>query len=118
MSRFLLVAAGMTVVGMAHAAAPAPSPGPVAPAPAVANSGPASYQLALVDMQGQKKVLGTLPASVFAPRVSPDGKRVAFELADDAIVKSQPDNRRLFVAEMDKLDKRLALQVTPITTRN
>ncbi len=35
-----------------------------------------TVQVVLVDMQGQKTVLGNLPDSVVAPRVSPDGKQV------------------------------------------
>ena len=105
MNRFRLLVAGMGLSFIAHAAEPAPNPNP------------AGFELALIDMQGQKKVLGTLPGSVFAPRVSPDGTRVAFELADDSLPK-QPDNRRLYVAELDKLDKRRPLQVTVTTTRN
>ena len=105
MNRFRLLVAGMALPFIAQAAAPAPKPDLPA------------FELALIDMQGQKKVLGTLPGSVFAPRVSPDGTRVAFELADDSLPK-QPDNRRLYVAELDKLDKRHPLQVTVTTTRN
>jgi Tol biopolymer transport system component len=101
MNRLRLLAAGLVFVGMAHAGAPAP----------------ASYELALVDMQGQKNVLGRLPTSVFAPRVSPDGKRVAFEL-DDAPVANQSPVTRLYVAPIDQLDKREVLQQTVISTRN
>ena len=39
---------------------------------------PAGFELTLVDVDGTKKVLGQLPPSVYAPRISPDGKRVAF----------------------------------------
>lgn len=101
MSRLCLLAASLAFIGITHAAAPSP----------------ASYELALVDMQGQKKVLGRLPTSVFAPRVSPDGKRVAFEL-DDAPVANQTPVTRLYVAPIDQLDKRKALQQTVISTRN
>src|SRR5690606_17705259 len=41
---------------------------------------PPSYELALVDLDGRKEVLGHLPGTVFAPRVSPDGTRVAFDI--------------------------------------
>jgi len=105
MNRFRLLVAVMAVSGIAQAAEPVPA------------ASPASFQLTLVDMQGQKKVLGTLPGSVFAPRVSPDGTRVAFELTDDTL-PNQPDNRRLYVADLDKLDKRHPLMVTVTTTRN
>lgn len=99
MIRVSWLAAGMALVGIAQSAEP-PRPG---------------FELALVDMQGQKKVLGTLPASVFAPRISPDGTRVAFELAEDG---GPPQNSRLHVAELDKLDKRRPLQLTVTTARN
>ncbi|HYP81401.1 MAG TPA: hypothetical protein VEQ17_14000, partial [Steroidobacteraceae bacterium] len=105
MNRFRLLVAGMALPFIAQAAAPAPKPDLPA------------FELALIDMQGQKKVLGTLPGSVFAPRISPDGTRVAFELADDTL-PNQPENRRLYVAELDKLDKRRPLMVTVTTTRN
>lgn len=77
---------------------------------------PAGYELALVDLEGKKQVLGTLPPSVFAPRLSPDGKRVAFELDDprpaDVTADSpanQPATMRLWVAEVDHLDRRRVL---------
>jgi eukaryotic-like serine/threonine-protein kinase len=70
-----------------------------------------AFELALVDMRGNKKVLGILPDSVFAPRVSPDGKRVAFELHDPADPAGV--RRRVHVAELDHLDQRRALPMTP-----
>ena len=106
MNRLRLLVAGLALPFIAQAAAPAPRP-PDLPA----------FELTLIDMQGQKKVLGTLPGSVFAPRISPDGTRVAFELADDTL-PNQPENRRLYVADLDKLDKRRPLMVTVTTTRN
>ena len=33
---------------------------------------PAGYELTLVDVDGTKKVLGQLPPTVYAPRISPD----------------------------------------------
>ena len=57
---------------------------------------PAGFELTLVDVDGTKKVLGQLPPSVYAPRVSPDGKRVAFETRDP----SGPDGPRLWTAEL------------------
>jgi eukaryotic-like serine/threonine-protein kinase len=66
------------------------------------------FELALVDLDGKKQVLGTLPPSVFAPRVSPDGKRVAFDLAEPSASGGQPAPR-LYVAELDRLDQRRAL---------
>lgn len=108
MKPFRLLLAALTFTGAVHAAAPSPSPSP----------SPASFELALVDLQGQKKVLGTLPGSVFAPRVSPDGKQVAFELADETTAANQPRITRVYVADLDKLDKRRALQLTTASTQN
>lgn len=111
MSRFGLLVTSMALFGVARAAEPAANTNPGA------SPAPASFELALVDMQGQKKVLGTLPNSVFAPRLSPDGARVAFELSD-APAANQPQTRRLYVADLDQLDKRRALQLTITTTLN
>jgi Tol biopolymer transport system component len=103
MNRLMVLAAGMALLRMAHAADPAP----------------ARFELALVDMQGQKKVLGTLPGSVSAPRISPDGKRVAFEQVDDPPADPKaPPFLRPYVAELDKLDKPKALQATLLTNVN
>jgi Tol biopolymer transport system component len=67
---------------------------------------PVAFELALVDLAGNKEVLGTLPPSVFAPRVSPDGQSVAFELADP----EAPDAaRRLWVAPLRDIDARRTL---------
>jgi Tol biopolymer transport system component len=66
-----------------------------------------NFQLVLVDMQGQKKVLGTLPDAVGAPRVAPDGKQVTFDITD-----------KVYVAELDNLDQRRALQQTIVEPRN
>lgn len=62
------------------------------------------FELALVDLEGNKEVLGVLP-QVFAPRISPDGERVVFE----SPVASAPDGVRLWVAELSDLDDRRAL---------
>jgi Tol biopolymer transport system component len=75
---------------------------------------PGTFELTLVDLKGNKKVLGTLPGSVFAPRVSPDGKQIAFELADPAAGPGTGQQMaRLQVADMAKLNQRRALPVTP-----
>jgi Tol biopolymer transport system component len=66
------------------------------------------FELALVDLEGKKEVLGTLPTSIFAPRLSPDGKRVAFELADAPPASGQP-SFRVYVAELTKLEQRRGL---------
>jgi Tol biopolymer transport system component len=100
MNRLSLLAAGMALsFGVAHAAAP--------------NS--AAFELTLVDMQGQKKMLGTLPGSVVAPRVSPDGTRVVFEMTEEGV---PPPNTRPFVAPLDNLDQKRGLQPTLLITRN
>jgi eukaryotic-like serine/threonine-protein kinase len=59
----------------------------------------AGFDLAIVDLDGSKKVLGRLPLSVFAPRLSPDGKRVAFETRE----RSGADGARLWIAELSDL---------------
>lgn len=59
----------------------------------------AGFELVLVDLNGGKKVLGRLPPSVFAPRLSPDGKRVAFETRD----VSGTDGARLWIADLSDL---------------
>jgi Tol biopolymer transport system component len=66
---------------------------------------PAGYELALVDVDGTKKVLGQLPPTVYAPRVSPDGGRVAFETRD----LSGPDGPRLWTAEIANIAGRKVL---------
>lgn len=83
-------------------------------APLLAQSS-SGYELALVDMRGKKQVLGKLPASVFAPRVSPDGEKVAFELADPAAT-DQTAPTKLWVAELEQLDKRRVLPQVGTTT--
>jgi eukaryotic-like serine/threonine-protein kinase len=67
------------------------------------------YELVLVDLDGKKQVLGTLPPSVFSVRVSPEGKRVAFELADAPPAAGGPPPTRLYVADLTRLDQRRAL---------
>lgn len=103
MNRLMLVAAGMALLRMTHAAEPV---------------GP-RFELAVVDMQGQKKILGTLPGSVAAPRVSPDGLKVAFEQVDDPPADPKaPPMLRPHVAELNKLDKPKPLQPTLLTNVN
>jgi Tol biopolymer transport system component len=67
---------------------------------------PAAVEVALVDLAGNKRVLGTLPPTVFAPRVSPDGRSLAFELGDAADANGP---RRLYVAPLDDLEARRSL---------
>lgn len=73
---------------------------------------PAGFDLALVGVDGGKRVLGELPPTVYAPRVSPDGRRVAFETRDS----SGPDGARLWTAELANIAARkpLPLVVGPI----
>jgi Tol biopolymer transport system component len=67
--------------------------------------GPAGFDLTLVDVDGTKRVLGQIPASVYAPRISPDGKHVAFETRDTA----GPDGARLWTAELSNIAGRRPL---------
>lgn len=102
--RLLAAAAALAVTGIAHAAQPTPAaPG---------------FELALVDLQGQKKVLGTVPATTVAPRVSRDGRRVAFEQFDKAASAEEFDTTRIYVAPLDKLEDKLPLKVTVIARTN
>ena len=66
---------------------------------------PAGYELALVNVDGTKTVLGQLPPSVYAPRISPDGKRIAFETRD----LTGPDGPRLWTADISNIDGRKVL---------
>src|SRR5688572_25625972 len=65
----------------------------------------AGFELTLVDVDGTKKVLGQLPPTVYAPRISPDGTRVAFETRD----QSGPDGPRLWTAELSNIAGRRPL---------
>jgi eukaryotic-like serine/threonine-protein kinase len=67
--------------------------------------GPAGYELVLVGVDGTKKVLGQLPPTVYAPRISPDGKRVAFETRD----VSGADGPRLWTADLSDIAGRKPL---------
>lgn len=100
MNRHTLLAAGLAISGAAFAADP----------------GDTQYELTLVDMQGQKKVLGTLPGSVFAPRVSPDGTRVAFELNEPPGELGLPVTR-IHVAELADPEQRKGMQLALTTPR-
>lgn len=66
---------------------------------------PAGFELTLIGVDGRQTVLGDLPASTYAPRVSPDGKRVAFETRDP----SGPDGARLWTAELANIAERRPL---------
>jgi Tol biopolymer transport system component len=77
----------------------------VCEAPARAQQRLIGFDLMLVDLNGEKTVVGRLPPSVFAPRLSPDGKRVAFETRD----RSGPDGARIWIADISNLAARQPL---------
>jgi eukaryotic-like serine/threonine-protein kinase len=68
---------------------------------------PAGFELTLVDLDGSKRVLGQLPPAVYAPRVSPDGQRVAFETRDI----TGPDGPRLWTAPLSNIGARQPLSL-------
>lgn len=70
--------------------------------------GLAGFDLTLAGIDGSQKVLARLPGSVYAPRVSPDGRRVAFEMRDP----DRPDSARLWVAELSDISSRRPLPGT------
>jgi len=47
---------------------------------------PHQLSLVLIDREGKKTPVGSLPADTFAPRISPDGKRVAYDTPTDGKV--------------------------------
>jgi Tol biopolymer transport system component len=58
----------------------------VAVSPLFAQQGPPpTFQLTWVDRQGAATRIGALPPGTFAPRLSPDGRRVAFDTFDGSI---------------------------------
>jgi Tol biopolymer transport system component len=67
------------------------------------------FDLTLFDLDGTSKIVGRLPQTVYAPRISPDGKRIAFETRD----QTGPDGPRLWVADLSDLAGRRALANTP-----
>lgn len=69
---------------------------------------PAGYDLTLIGIDGTSTVVGRLPASVYAPRVSPDGRRVAFETRD----QKGADGARLWTADLSNLAGRQPLAST------
>jgi len=54
-------------------------------APLFAQQGPPIFQLTWVDRQGAMTRIGALPPGTFAPRLSPDGRRVAFDTFDGSV---------------------------------
>lgn len=73
-----------------------------------AGQAPIGYDLTLVEIDGAQKVLTRLPPSVYAPRVSPDGRQVAFETRDP----NGPDGARLWVADLANVGNRRPLPAT------
>jgi Tol biopolymer transport system component len=55
---------------------------------------PRQLSLVLVDRDGRKTPVGFLPANTFAPRISPDGKRVAYDT---------PNDGKVWIAELAQL---------------
>lgn len=46
---------------------------------------PRQLSLVLVDRDGRKTPVGFVPLHTFAPRISPDGKRVAYDIEDGTV---------------------------------
>jgi Tol biopolymer transport system component len=44
------------------------------------------YRLTLVDREGRRTLVGMVPGSTFAPRISPDGSEVVFDTSDDGAI--------------------------------
>jgi Tol biopolymer transport system component len=55
---------------------------------------PRQVSLVLVDRDGRKTLVGFLPGDTFAPRISPDGKRVAYDTGGDG---------KVWIADLAKL---------------
>jgi dipeptidyl aminopeptidase/acylaminoacyl peptidase len=67
-------------------------------------TGEPTFELALVSLTGEREIVGTLPDTVFAPRVSPNGARMAIEHVDlDERTSS------IAVASLGDLDERYVL---------
>lgn len=75
---------------------------------AAAGQAPATYDLTLAAVDGTTKILGRLPATVLAPRVSPDGQEIAFDMRDP----ESPDGGGLWVAPISNLDARRSVPGT------
>jgi Tol biopolymer transport system component len=67
--------------------------------------GPNGFDLVLVHVDGTRTMLGALPPTVFAPRLSPDGSHVAFETRDQA----GPDGNHVWIAPTSSLATRRSL---------
>jgi len=72
---------------------------------AVSAQAPESWQLVQVDRTGATKVLGKMPPTTFAPRISPNGRQVVF----DALAQ-------VWIADLDNLSapRRLAAGLYPM----
>ncbi len=70
-----------------------------------AQTPPSGFELTLVGVDGSKTVLARLPPTVYAPRISPDGTRLAFETRDP----SGPDGPRLWTAALSNITARQPL---------
>jgi len=44
------------------------------------------FRLELVDREGRRTLVGMLPGTTFAPRISPDGKEVLYDTNDDGVI--------------------------------
>lgn len=79
-----------------------------APAAHAQYTGEADFELTLVGLDGSREVVGRLPDMIFAPRVSPDGTRIAYDHYD---LSQAPDVyfSKVFVARLDDLENRYAL---------
>jgi Tol biopolymer transport system component len=64
--------------------------------------------LTLVDLEGNRDVIGIVPETVFAPRISPDGRQVALDTPADG-VDGAPPTGSVWIADIDDVDDRYAL---------
>jgi Tol biopolymer transport system component len=78
---------------------------------AAAAQAPAGYELTLVNLDGHKEVVAQLPASVFAPRVAPDGEHVAIEMIEAPA--DGPRRAQVWVAPLRDFGARRALPKAP-----
>ena len=69
-----------------------------------AQSGEPYYELTAVAVDGSKQVLTRLPITIFAPRISPDGTQIAYEVIDP-----EKGSARITIAERDDLGNRYEL---------
>jgi len=49
-----------------------------------------NYNLVLVDRTGRRTLIGVLPGSTFAPRISPNGRDIVFDTSDDGVIWIAP----------------------------